>query len=991
MIETDRANTAQTGQPGAARLVGRDSELGLLRSAVARAAGGAPGMVVLTGSAGVGKTRLAREAMALAGAAGFAVFAGRAHELDRDVAYAPFVEAFGRSLREMSVARRTLLVGDLPQLGLLFSGLDLTPPDPLGDAALERTRLVDGFARLIERLARESPLALVVDDLHTADPATMRLLRFLTTSMTDRPTLLIVTSRPDEPDVDAVAAFADRSEESGWWVQRITVQPMPPTDAIALLGTLLGRAVDATLAELVVARCAGLPLFIEAVTRTLVESGRLTQRGGAVCLVGGDVPLPEGVRTQLRARFAPAMPDEQTLLRLLAVSGGPLQHDALLQAAALQRQRALDALDRLYRRALVVASGTASGHDLAHGLLRDALLADMSAVAIGRAHADLADALAVTHRDDARVPEHVLAAGSLADQELALERLIRGTAHARRLGAGEDAARYLAAAIEIARDRGRTVQLARLLGELGELCQRLGAADRARSAWREAVAECSRCGDALGAARGERELATLAWSAGDVTAARERFAAAERALDGLAPSPEHAELLHARTMIAVRVGDLATVDANASALRRLADELGSPALVARACLAEGARSFAATDYLVGMERAGAALDAALASGDQVLVQRAYDHLSIGAVAQGDHRALRRHSESSLQVARQLGAPSLEPWSRVRLAIADLLAGEWDAALRALAEVVTLASRFGEARGRISVLGTYGWVLVHRGRNDEARQVLAEARQLAEPMRESQHNQFAFVAAAAGSLALAEGDPAGACAAAEQLGDMRGSWMPLLSAAVLGEARAKAGDIAGAVRIAGQFRAVRSCSTALPAALGDWIEGLAGAAGEARSGDQLLAAVAAFEDLGLPFYAARARLGAASVLVASDKQAAVEQARAALEVFDRLGAVVQARDARELLRSLGVVPSRGRARYATGTSMSRRELEVARLVAAGLSNADVATRLFVSPRTVTTHLDRIYGRLGLSSRTALTRYLADAGLLDGQSPSTVANT
>lgn len=984
MTETGRTNTARAGKPGAARLVGRDQEVGLLKSAVARAAGGAPGMVIITGSAGVGKTRLGREALALAGAAGFAVFAGRAHELGRDVAYAPFVEAFGRSLRAMDARRRPLVVGDLPQLGLLFSGLGLPPPDALGDAALERTRLLDGFARLIERLARERPLALLLDDLHAADPSTIGLVRYLTAGVTDRPMVLVVTSHTEAPDVDEVVSFAERSAESGWWVQRVSVPAMPPGDASALLGDLLGRTVDARLAELMVSRCAGLPLFIEAVARTLIESGRLTEHDGVVGLVGNEVPLPAGVRTQLRARIAPVTSDEQAVLCVLAVSGGPLQHDALLQAAAMPTQRAADALDRLYRRGLVIASGTAVGHDLAHGLLRDTLLADLSAITVGRAHADLADALVATHGEDARIPEHVLEAGSFADQDLALERLIRGAAHARRLGAGEDAVRYLTAAVGIARNRGRVVVLTRLLPELGEVCQRLGAVDRARTAWADAVLECSRCGDAPGLARAQRELASLAWSAGDTTEARERFAAAERALDGLAPSPEHAELLHARAMIAARVGDFATVETNARALRRLADQLGSPALSARAALAESARSFAATDYVAGTEHAQTALDAALASGDQVLVQRAYDFLSVGAVAQGDHRALRRHSDASLQIARQLGALSLEPWPRVRLAIADLLAGEWDAALRTLAEVVTLAGRLGEVRGRVSVLATYGWVLVHRGRTDDARQVLAEARQLAEPMWEAQRHQFAFIAVAAGSLALAEGDPAGACVAAEQLGDLQGSWMPLLSAAVLGEARARAGDIAGAVRVADRLRAVRSCSTALPATLADWIEGLAGVE---RSSGRLLAAAAAFQDLSLPFHAARARLDAASSVVGADKQAAVDQARRALEVFDRLGAVVQARDARRLLRSLGIVPSRGRARHPTGTALSRRELEVARLVAAGLSNAEVATRLFVSPRTVTTHLDRIYGRLGLSSRTALTRYLADSGLLDTQAQNT----
>jgi DNA-binding NarL/FixJ family response regulator len=72
-------------------------------------------------------------------------------------------------------------------------------------------------------------------------------------------------------------------------------------------------------------------------------------------------------------------------------------------------------------------------------------------------------------------------------------------------------------------------------------------------------------------------------------------------------------------------------------------------------------------------------------------------------------------------------------------------------------------------------------------------------------------------------------------------------------------------------------------------------------------------------------------------------------------------------------------------------LSVRELEVARAVASGLSNAEVAAALFISPRTVTTHLDRIYARLGLGSRAALTRYLADEGLLTAGDPPGPVNT
>jgi DNA-binding NarL/FixJ family response regulator len=107
---------------------------------------------------------------------------------------------------------------------------------------------------------------------------------------------------------------------------------------------------------------------------------------------------------------------------------------------------------------------------------------------------------------------------------------------------------------------------------------------------------------------------------------------------------------------------------------------------------------------------------------------------------------------------------------------------------------------------------------------------------------------------------------------------------------------------------------------------------------------------------------------------ADKSEAADEARRALIVFDRLGARPMADRARRLLRDLGerpILPPRA----ATG-DLSERELQVVRLVADGLSNAQIAERLFISPRTGTTHLQHIYSRLGLSSRTALIRWGMD---------------
>ncbi|MGH3264823.1 MAG: LuxR C-terminal-related transcriptional regulator, partial [Trebonia sp.] len=353
--------------------------------------------------------------------------------------------------------------------------------------------------------------------------------------------------------------------------------------------------------------------------------------------------------------------------------------------------------------------------------------------------------------------------------------------------------------------------------------------------------------------------------------------------------------------------------------------------------------------------------------------------------QGDVAMLRKTSEASLAAARRLAATSLEPWPRARLAAADLLAGEWDAALRGATEAVEQTRRTTNTRGLGSLLGLHSWVLVHLGRLAEARQYLDEAHALLAEMIAADKHIAASMALAGGCLALVEGDAAQARACAERLENWASGWLPLVSAALLGEARVRDGALDEARALGVRLRGVRSCSTPLPFAVADWIDGLAHAEeGQwTLASERLASSAESFDQLAMPYLAARARLAGGTAILGHDDTRAADETRRALEVFDRLGAPGDAQQARQVLRSLGVVPSRGRARARTGAAMSTRELEVARLVATGLSNADVATRLFVSPRTVTTHLDRIYTRLGLSSRVALTRYLADSGLLEGE--------
>ena len=533
-------------QPNEAALVGRAHGLDRLRAALGRAAADEPGAVLLTGEPGVGKSRLAREGLALAQPMGFTTFAGRAHELGHDVAYAPLVEALGEPLRRMDRLRLLALAGDLPQLGLVFGGIGLNPPAPLGDPMLERTRLIAGFSRLVDRLARQRPLALLIDDLQAADAATVALIRYLAAGVSDRPVLLLLVSTlADESSRSRVTGLAGALHDSAWWVEGLEVCPLSAADATTLVSGVLGRPAGEHLASLIVERCGGRPLFLDAVARTLAERAQLVDQGSALDLAEGVMPLPDAVRAQLRLRFASVSKDERSLLNLLAVAEGELEHAVLLRAAGLSEGRTLDALEQLQNRALL-APPAANAYDLAHGLLREALRAELAPVARQRLHAAIAAALSAIREDDARIPEHVLGAGPLIDPGRALHHLVRGGEHARRLGATEEAARYLAAATTLAREQGSDDALGGLLARLGEVQAWLGNRDEAQAAWSEASAVYARRGDAMGGARIHREAAMLAWSGGDFRGARQHLAAAEGTLAGLEPSLEHAAILHAR-------------------------------------------------------------------------------------------------------------------------------------------------------------------------------------------------------------------------------------------------------------------------------------------------------------------------------------------------------------------------------------------------------------------------------------------------------------
>jgi len=979
-----------TGVP----LVGRSEELGRVLAALERASAGSGGALLLAGEAGIGKSRLAAEALTLARQRGFVTIQGAAYPLQDDLAYAPVLEALGPFLSGLEPGRLAALVRGLPDLGHLFAGLHLPPPQPLGDADLDRTRLFEAVSRLVERVAAERPVALLVDDLHWADAASLGLLHYLARGLAGQRVLLLGAYRLDEARTHPGLRTLVRSLQRLGLAEELPVGGLSPEAVAALARALLGGEPPPALLGALRARAGGMPLFVTALIRGLRDTGELLRSGGSWVLGSGSLTaLPPVLRDLVLARLERLDPAGRALLELVAVAGDAASPAVLARAAGPEAGDLDTVLRQLRESGLVAEEPAGSGlvYRTAHPLVAEVAYGELPETRRRRLHAGVAAALeALRPGDLERLAHHYRGAAWEADPRRALEVLVAAGQRAEELRADAEAAGHFAAALALART-DRPAMVAELLERLGHAQSRSGRLEAAAAAWAEAAGQRERSGDRPATARLRGLLALVEWDRGRSDAAEAQLAAGFQAIEGTGAALELTDLHHIRLQLLARAGDPARAEEEAATLLALAERTGTRRAVAGAHLARADMAFLRGDFAAAREHGQQALAVAEQAGVSTLAALAHRHMSAAAAHAGHHRLAREDALADLALAQQTGSPTLELGARFGMLMIDMLTDAWEEVLRNAGELLAHGYRVGSARGVATALAVRALVFAHRGRPEEAERCLAEARQVYGAAAAADRHIFVVVEIAEAVAALAAGNPERALVLAASV-MATPMIIPCLGLAVLGEAQVAAGDPVSALDTARRLGGLGP-DAPWPAACGSWVEGLARAAlGERTAALACLRRAAdGLDRLGLPFQAARAELGWAEAAAAvpagdgdlpQDRAEAAEAARGALAVFDRLGARPLADRARRLLRGLGERP--GAPPRAVAGELSERELQVVRLVAAGLSNAEIAARLFISPRTVTTHLQHVYARLGLPSRTALTRWVLERGLAAGDS-------
>ncbi|MCO1657298.1 helix-turn-helix transcriptional regulator [Pseudonocardia humida] len=936
-------------QRPAVDLVERAGELAALYRALDAAAGGRGGTVLVEGPAGAGKTSLLRAAEAHAVRLGFATFRARAGELERDFAYGCV-----RQLLEPLVVgargeeRARLLAGAAAQAEALFGGATAPSTSPFAT--------LHGLYWLLNNLAEQRPVALTVDDVQWADAESVRLLTYLAPRLDGLRLAVLVARRTGEPapaELDRLA-LADETAVVG-------ARPLSDDGVAELVRSRLDAPVAPEFAAACRAATGGNPFFLDALLREVRERGVAPDAAGAarVARVG-----PASVAHAALLRIAAAHPVATELVRALAVLGDgatPAEAAALAGVPAVDAVAAAEALERLGMLRAV------AGLEFAHPIVREAVYADTGALRRRAMHADAARLLVAGGAGEERVAAQIVATEPVGDaQRVALLRRVAAAALGR--GAPVAAEAWLRrAAAEPPPDADR----AEVLFELGGAHLRL--ADPAAVAHLAEAAALA----ADPALRGRVvRLHALALTVAGRPA--EAVAAIEAAVAEVAAADRELGLLLEADLAAH--AHQAGPDAVAAAARRLERHADLPGtgpgerLVLASLAFERGRTAGTAAAAAGFVVPVLAAGWAASPGDLDVVGPFY-HLLLTGLGAGAFDEVGRAIERELAEAGARGvvpgmayATHYRGWSALRRGAL----GPAEADARASIDLVV---SHGIPFGAGTVHGLLVQVLVAAGRTAEAEAEWAAAG-LPDVLPSGLTDDVLVETRAL--LRLARGRVEDGVADLVEFGrrtGVTGSVHPSAhrwrSTAAL--ALAAVGERAEARRLADEDLALAR-RWAAPAGIGVALRACAAAEGGAVERLAEAVDVLAASPARLEHALALVELGAA-LRRANRRTEARGPLQEGLSAAQACGAVALAEHAAVELRAAG-----GRSGDPDGRGVEQltaSERRIAELAAEGLSNPEIAQALYVTRKTVETHLGKVYLKLGIGGRTQL------AGVLTGE--------
>ena len=543
--------------------VGRGYELDELRAALDDAMRGRGSLALLVGEPGIGKTRVADELATYASLRGAQVLWGRCYESEGAPVYWPWVQVIRSYVHASDEATLRSEMGtgaaDIAQVvSNIHDRLPGLPAPPALEPDQARFRLFDSVTTFLKNAARDRPLVLILDDIHSADEPSLMLLQFLARELRGAPMLVVATYRDIElgrhHPLSKVAAVLAGENLS----RRVVLRGLAQADVARYIEMTTRLTPPKGLVEAVFRETEGNPFFVSEVVRLLAAEGRLDTGTPST---SWSVGIPQGVREVVGRRLEHLTPDCNKVLTIASILGREFDLDTLEVVSDRKGNELLDVLDEAIASRLVVEQPDTPGHyRFSHAIVRETLYDDVPSARRMRFHRQIAEAIErqpdQIERRLAELALHFSEGAAAGDPDKAVHYARRAGAHAMEVLAFEEGARLYQMALDALDLRGDD-QRARceVLIALGDARTKSGAPDDGQ----EALWEAAELAKSLGEWEMVAMAALVVGGSGPVPGAvdQRQLAFLEQALDAL---PDGDSALKAQIMGRLTIGLLHTSD-----------------------------------------------------------------------------------------------------------------------------------------------------------------------------------------------------------------------------------------------------------------------------------------------------------------------------------------------------------------------------------------------------------------------------------------------
>jgi DNA-binding CsgD family transcriptional regulator/tetratricopeptide (TPR) repeat protein len=656
---------------GGELFVGRERELETLAVALDQAITGSGGRIaMLAGEPGIGKTRTAQIIAKHAERRNVCVLWGRCHEEPGAPPYWPWLQTLRGWLDAQEQDGLEAILGDaanviaeiVPEIGLRLAAL--APLPPTIDAAQARFRLFDAIGGFWKRAAAATPLLLILDNLHWADTASLRLLEFLAPEIGGSRLLFIGTYRDIElsrqhPLSSTLAELARHPR-----FERLRMTGLSRDETSRFITDAAGQSPPPELLQNVHSQTEGNPLFVVEMTRFLLQEGMLGTGSGTsgVAVRPGLRRIPEGIREVIGRRLNRLSPQCNRVLEAAAIIGRSFELRVLISLLDdLAEDQCSAALEEAGGARVIEEQGTAGVYQFSHALIRETLYAEVPRLKRMRFHLRIGAALEALHASDvttclSALAHHYGAALPGGDAGKTVEYARRAAEQAEKLLAYEEASQYYRLALAALDVKGSAQARCKLLIALGEALTKAGETLQALETFEQAAAAAKALGDTEALARAAMGYEDASWRPGLPGEAAARLLRQALAELGERDSVVKARVLSSLTRALLFSGaadEAMKVNEHAVAMARRLGEVATLATALRAGLTAFAEPHRlATRMAVALE----AVRLAEQCGDNERALEAASTRMFGLMQLGDTRMLAAELEAFTRKAEALRQP-----------------------------------------------------------------------------------------------------------------------------------------------------------------------------------------------------------------------------------------------------------------------------------------------------------------------------------------------